>query len=107
MILVPEAINPGGAISYAMQNRTPTKQDPVILVSTLRELLAMPDKIVHPPSSNPVYLVILVHDTTLETLGGRVGGKSYVRARRNWWKKNPKCLRQWAGSGHARKHSDP
>ena len=38
----------------------------------------MSDKIVHPPSSNPVYLAILVHDTKLETLVGRVGGKSLV-----------------------------
>ena len=38
----------------------------MILVSTLRELLDMPCKIVLPPSSNPAYLAILVHDTKLE-----------------------------------------
>ena len=74
-----------------MQNRTPSYQDPMILVSTLRgllvmpyksyahlgvtlrtrwywflkqstmrEQLAMPSKIVRPPSSNPAYPAILV-----------------------------------------------
>ena len=40
-ILVPEAINPERAISYAMQNRAPTYKYPVILVhvTTLREKL--------------------------------------------------------------------
>ena len=62
-ILIPEAINPERVISYAMQNRTPTYQYPVILASNLRELLVMPCKIVRSLTSNSGYLVILVHDT--------------------------------------------
>ena len=60
MILVPEAINPERVISYAMQNRSSNPVHPAILVSTLRESLVMPCKIVRPPSSNPAYPAILV-----------------------------------------------
>ena len=45
-IQVPEAINPGRAISYTMQNHSSNPVYPAILVSTLRELLVMPCKIV-------------------------------------------------------------
>ena len=80
MILVPEAINPERVISYAMQNRSSNPVHPAILVSTLRELLVMPCKIVAVPgdtginpervisyamqnrSSNPGYPAILVLD---------------------------------------------
>ena len=81
-IFIPEAINPVRAIRYARQNRTPTQQYPAIqvpdlqtksyahLAVTLRyqrywflklgELLAIADKIVRPPSSNPAYPAIKV-----------------------------------------------
>ena len=68
-ILIPEAINPERAISYARQNGVPTDQLPCVLIHDA----------INPgraPSSNLVYLAILVHDTKLETLGGRIGGKS-------------------------------
>ena len=76
----------------------------------MTELLAMPAKMVHPLTSNPAYLAILVPEVInprrelLAMHGYTLQNRVPFRVR-EWEKeleKNPKCLRQWAGSGHVK-----
>ena len=69
VILVPEAINPEGAISYAMQNRSPTYQYPVIMVPDTKTVRKSWRTILSAPGSmgrkwaceKPLYMSVSEH----------------------------------------------